>query len=175
MVVDFKDSLAVEAAEKREHLERLFATRRALDADIEAARGYAERMNPLLALHGLEPINLEQDNGKHGFASVGNRSETMPPRREAFESMTLKAAVKAILSGGELLHATELVERIYASPDPTQARRAKHSLVGTLAQGVRDGDWARPKPNTYQAIPAIFSGGSSANGAEPELATAARS
>ncbi len=163
--MDFRESLVLEADEKREHLKLLFAQRRILDVEIEAARQYAERINPLLELHGLEPIKVEPDGNKRGFAVAGNRSDAMPPRREAFESMTLMDAVESLLGGGEALHATELVSCIYNAPDAVQARRAKHSLVGTLAQGVRDGRWARVRPNTFQILHVVAEGSVKSQGA----------
>lgn len=172
MASDFQQSLTDEADAKRVHLKALFEQRRAIDVEIEAARQYAERMNPLLELHGVEPIKVQPESEKRGFATAGNRSEAMPPRREAFESMTLLDAVETILGSGEALHATELVSRIYDASDAAQAKRAKHSLVGTLAQGVRDSRWARVRPNTYQ-INVLARG--SINGTQPGLATAERS
>lgn len=149
--MDFRESLAAKADEKREHYNSLVATIHTLQLQLEVEKGYIENLNPLLVAEGMEAINLTPKGRDGGFATPGNRSDKMPPRREPFAQVSLRQAVDSILKSGNTLHANDLAEAIFDIRDQKDIRIVKHSLVGTLADGVKRGWWERVRPNTYQA------------------------
>jgi hypothetical protein len=154
--MSFVESLRVESAERKERWDRFTAQMRQLQTDQERERQYIERLNPILMAHGLPPIDIVGKSAKsgRGFAKPGNRrtDNGMPPRRPEFAEMSLPDAVRVVLKDGAEMHASTMVPLVYdVSPSDKEAfHKASRSLVGTLADGARDGKWTRTKPNTFR-------------------------
>ncbi len=157
----FREQLEEQAAQKYKEYEHLVDQIRQLGIRIEGLRRYLDGMAPLMIEEGLTPPTLppvqvsiltDQPKGGTGFATKGNRSEGMPKRRQRFEQSSQMEAVKAILEEtGRLLSADELVSLIWDAQTREERVKAKHSLVSTLSQGVKNGLWARPRPGRFSA------------------------
>lgn len=156
---DFKDSLIAQAEAKKSELVHLYQVRERLDAQLQAAVRYLDKLNPLLVAEGLAPINIKAATGQQtGFATPGNRSLKMPERRPEFEQLSLARVVERVLATGVPMHANEVVHEIYNIKTDEEFKRAKHSLVGTLSNLAKNGGpCARVpgKPNTFQLRAAL--------------------
>ena len=149
----FKEELEQHAARKYEEYQAALKQKRQLELSIDGLRRYLEQMNPLLSAEGLQSLNLSLEKAGTGFATPGNRSSDMPPRQARFAAASLAEAVLAVLDqASRSLHANEIVRQIWDIGSDRDHKKAKHSLVSTLSQGVKSGSWERTGPNTYRAI-----------------------
>lgn len=152
----FIESLQEEADEQRQAWRDRASTIARLLAEQQRQRVYIEQLNPVLAAHGIAPVEVTDKPARssgRGFAQPGNRPDAnMPPRREAFRVKTLPEAILATLTDGRPMHSKEMVPYIYevSSAEKELFHNAHRSLVGTLADGAKNGRWERTAPSTYR-------------------------
>lgn len=147
----FSDALRRRAEDLRVDYGRLQQEQKRIAVQIERLKAYIMHLNGLLDAEGIEPIRLGEPKATTGFARPGNRSKDMPMRKPQWDNVTLTDAIDSILSErSDALHADMLVALIYDISTPAEKRRAKHSLVSTLRQGVKAGRWEGLPKNRFR-------------------------
>lgn len=153
--IPFTDMLRRKAHDKQSEFDRLLHEQRRIKLQLQKIKDYITHLNGLLEVEGISPISLRDTSDATGFAKPGNRSKNMPLRKSEWDGMSLSAVVERILSeSDEVYHADVLVERVYEIETEAGRKRAKHSLVGTLRQGVKAEKWQGFPGNKYQGLPA---------------------
>lgn len=149
----FRAMLQVRAQSRLTRLGEMLREREQLDTEIASLRRYLDDLNPILRDEGLDPV-VAPDPGpaKPPIGTAGNRSTTLPPRREQFANITLADAVDQLLGDGEEWHADDLAKAIFDIQDHKHLRPAKATLASALRAGANKHRWDRVegKGNTFR-------------------------
>lgn len=146
--------LQMRAQQKATEYSELLHERDLIDMKLERTKGYIEQLNHFLRAEGQQAVSVKTSSSQaSGVGKPGNRSKTLPLRKERWIGMTINQIVNQILNAapGLSFHPKDMANEIYEIQSDLDLKMVLPNLRSSMQRGARDGLWDNAERGKFKA------------------------